>query len=43
MWLLQHNQPAGPEHAAAAHRLTAAHLNYHLETGLKSLRVMEQA
>ena len=43
MWLMQHNQPAGPEHAATAHRLTAAHLNYNLETGLKSLRVMEQA
>ena len=43
MWLLQHNHPASPEHAATAHRLTAAHLNYHLETGLKSLRVMEQA
>ena len=43
MWLLQHGHPVGPERGASIHRLTAAHLQYNLEAGLKSLKIMEQA
>lgn len=45
MWLIQHRHPAAAdaEILAQAHRLTAAHLQYNLESALKSLRVMEQA
>jgi len=43
MWLLQHGHQVGPERGASIHRLTAAHLQYNLEAGLKSLKIMEQA
>lgn len=43
MWLLEHGRSVGVERVAQVHRLTAAHLQYNLETGLKSLKIMEQA
>lgn len=43
MWLIQHGHPADGQYAAQVHRATAAHLQYHVESGLKSLRIMEQA
>lgn len=52
MWLLARGYAYAPDpakpHAGAAvlaqvHRATSAHLQYHLEAGLKSLRMMEQA
>ncbi|AWB84462.1 DNA repair protein RecO [Corynebacterium liangguodongii] len=43
MWLLQHGHPAETEAVAEVHRLTTAHLQWHLEAALKSLRIMEQA
>lgn len=43
MWLLERGYAVSPERAAQIHRLTAAHLQYNLEAGLKSLKIMEQA
>lgn len=43
MWLLQHGHPVGAERAAQIHRLTAAHVQFNLESGLKALKIMEQA
>ena len=43
MWLIQHGHPAPGEHVGQVHRATSAHLQYHLEAGLKTLRIMEQA
>ncbi|QYH19391.1 DNA repair protein RecO [Corynebacterium aquatimens] len=43
MWLLQHGHAAGADHVAQVHRATSAHLQFNLETGVSSLRVMEQA
>ncbi|WIM67080.1 DNA repair protein RecO [Corynebacterium breve] len=49
MWLLQHDHMAAAEamatatFAAQAHRLTSAHLQWHVEQGIKSLKIMEQA
>lgn len=51
MWLLQHGHKLGDEHgqrvdyqlAEQIHRLTTAHLQFNLEAGLKTLRIMEQA
>lgn len=43
MWLIQRGHAASGERAAQIHRLTAAHLQYNLEAGLKSLKIMEQA
>lgn len=43
MWLIQHGHAAGDEHTGQVHRLTTAHLQYNLESGLSSLRIMEQA
>ncbi len=43
MWLLEHGHPVSGERTAQIHRLTAAHLQYNLEAGLKSLKIMGQA
>lgn len=46
MWLIRGGHPLPPGDAgltAAVHRLTVAHLQYNVESGLKSLRIMEQA
>ena len=43
MWLIQHGRAADAEFVEQVHRLTTAHLQYNLEAGLKSLRIMEQA
>lgn len=43
MWLIQHGHPAPGEQVGQVHRATAAHLQYHLEASLKTLRIMEQA
>lgn len=49
MWLLQHShvaaalQVATGTIAAQVHRMTSAHLQWHAEQGVKSLKIMEQA
>ena len=43
MWLLQHGHAATAEHVGQVHKLTAAHLQFNLESGVTSLRIMEQA
>lgn len=43
MWLLQHGHPATADHLGQVHRATVAHAQYNLESGLRALRVMEQA
>lgn len=43
MWLIQHDRPATAEHAEKVHRATTAHLQWHLEAGVRSLKIMEQA
>lgn len=43
MWLIQNGHPASAEHAEKVHRATAAHLQWHIESGVKSLKIMEQA
>ncbi|HZK31832.1 MAG TPA: DNA repair protein RecO [Corynebacterium sp.] len=52
MWLLAHSHwsearrlaegPGGPQLVAAAHQLSTAHLQWHLETRITSLKVMDQ-
>lgn len=44
MWLLAHDHPTQPTHAQAqeAHRLTRAHLQWHLERSVGALGIMEQ-
>ncbi|SDL87054.1 DNA replication and repair protein RecO [Corynebacterium mycetoides] len=43
MWLIQHGHPASTEMVDHVHRLTSAHLQWHVESAVKSLRIMEQA
>lgn len=46
MWLLARGYQYTPDSATVesqVHRAATAHLQYHLESGLKSLRMMEQA
>ena len=43
MWLMQRGSPVSSQRAAQIHRATVAHLQFNLETGLKSLKIMEQA
>ena len=46
MWLIQHGHPVAEgdaELVERVHRATTAHLQWHLEAGVKSLRIMEQA
>lgn len=43
MWLLQNGHAAQAEHVGQVHRVTAAHLQFNLESGVTSLRIMEQA
>ncbi|QPK82801.1 DNA repair protein RecO [Corynebacterium qintianiae] len=43
MWLIQNGRPAQTDTVEQVHRLTTAHLQWHLESAVKSLRIMEQA
>ena len=43
MWLIQNGHPASTDMVAQVHRLTTAHLQWHLETAVRSLKIMEQA
>ena len=43
MWLIQNGHPAATDMVEQVHRLTTAHLHWHLETAVKSLKIMEQA
>lgn len=43
MWLMQRGRPASSIRVAHIHRAAVAHLQYNLEGGLKSLKIMEQA
>ncbi|TKW74571.1 MAG: DNA repair protein RecO, partial [Bradyrhizobium icense] len=44
MWLIAHDHPSQPTNAQAqeAHRLTRAHLQWHLERSVGALGIMEQ-
>lgn len=43
MWLLERRHPCSAEHAGQVHRAVSAYIQFHLEAGLKSLRIMKQA
>ena len=43
MWLMERGNGTSSIRVAQIHRATAAHLQYNLEAGLKSLKIMEQA
>ena len=43
MWLMERGNGTSSIRVAQIHRATAAHLQYNLESGLKSLKIMEQA
>lgn len=42
MWLIQHGRPAATDAVEQVHRLTTAHLQWHVESAVKSLKIMEQ-
>lgn len=43
MWLMQRGRAASEARVGQIHRATVAHLQYNLEAGLKSFKIMEQA
>lgn len=43
LWLMERGNGTSSIRVAQIHRATAAHLQYNLESGLKSLKIMEQA
>ncbi|MDY5784967.1 DNA repair protein RecO, partial [Corynebacterium sp.] len=43
MWLIQNGRAATAEHAERVHRATTAHLQWHVESAVRSLKIMEQA
>ena len=43
MWLMEQGSEVPSIRVAQIHRATVAHLQFNLETGLKSFKIMEQA
>ncbi|WKD57254.1 DNA repair protein RecO [Corynebacterium capitovis DSM 44611] len=43
MWLLSNGQSASADHVEQVHRAAVAHVTWHLESAVRSLKIMEQA